>query len=207
MRKEYYKKSERVSWGFRDKFRGRDFWTSLNRIIGWTAYTIFMVSAFVVPQHIWMVILGFVIILPLYGYYYKNYMLEQEKQRKGNKVVEGWITHAYGKGERIYLTPVKIELEDKLSEENLVKIKEYVVILDQQAKATEIETGISKFKPKLLTVKEITEKELEIKAEMLEKKEQEKEELRKTEEEYREKKFLTLQNNNTTIEEAELEDE
>lgn len=193
---------------FRDKFRGRDFWTSLNRIIGWTAYTVFMISAFVIPQYIGWVILGFIIILPLYGNYYKSYMLEQEKQRKGNKVVEGWITHAYGKGERMYLTPVNFELEDKLSEENLVKIKEYVVLLDQQAKATKIKTGISKFKPKQLTVKEITEKELEIKAEMIEKKEQEREELRKAEEEYREKKILTLQNNNNkTIEEEKLENE
>ncbi len=191
---------------FRDKFGGRDFWSNLNRIIGWGAYTMFMISALTVPQYIGWVILGFVVTLPAYGYYYRGYILEQEKKRKGNKVIEGWVTHAYGKGERIYLTPTSIELEDKLSDENLEKIKDYVVLLDQQAKATKIETGISKFKPKLLTIKEIAKKELKIKAEMLEKKEQEKEELRKTEEEYREKKILILQNNNIT-DEAELEDE
>lgn len=207
-----------LEW-LREKFRGRDFWRNTNRIIGWGAYSIFLVSAFVMPQNIWWLLMGYVIILPGYGYYYKSRMLEQEKARKGNKVIEGWITHAYGKGERIYLTPVKIELEDKLSDENLEKIKDYVVLLDQQAKATKVETGISKFKPKLLTVQEIAKKEIKDKTEMLEKKEEEKAELKKAEEEYREKKALTLQNNNNLIidkeevennlitDEEELEDE
>ena len=69
-----------------------------------------------------------------------------EKRDKGSKVIEGWITHAYGVGERVYFYPIKFELVDKLSPADLKSVQEYVNNLSETSK--DIDIGFNKFKPR-----------------------------------------------------------
>ena len=82
-----------------------------------------------------------------------------EKRDKGNKIIEGWITHAYGVGERIYLYPTKFELVEKLSPDDVKSVKQYVKNLEKQSK----KLGLEGFKrpPELEEPKSLEYKKIE----------------------------------------------
>lgn len=142
---------------FREKFRGREFWRGANTSIGVSLYTLLLVGIMAFPMYLGYLILIYVVIIPSYVAFFIDHLRKMEKQDKGSKVIEGWITHAYGVGERIYIYPVKFEVVEKLSPTDLKAVKEYVVNLKQYSKAAESATGLSKFKPKQLTLKESSE--------------------------------------------------
>jgi len=156
------------------------------------------------------VLFGYAVFIPSYGFLFVNHLRKMEKRDKGNKVIEGWITHAYGVGERVYFTPVKFEVAERLSPDDLASVQEYVDTLKQYDEIIKIDTGLSKFKSKQITYKENFEKEIKDKEEMKEIMEEEKEELEGYEGEFKKIKVLEQKENNKKIKkeisEVDLED-
>jgi len=124
---------------FRAKFRGREFWRNINRFIGIGLYTVVIVGIMVFPKYLIYVFFGMAIVVPSYIALFINHLREMEKRGKGNKVIEGWITHAYGVGERVYFYPIKFELVEKLSPDDLKSVEQYVKNLKQQSKKLGLE--------------------------------------------------------------------
>lgn len=141
----------------RERFRGRDFWRGINKFIGVGLYTAFLVGIMAFPMYLGYLILGYVIVIPSYTTVFINHLREMEKKDKGNKVVEGWITHGYGVGERLYLYPTSFEIVNKLSPADLKAVKEYVDTLGEYGKEAEKKTGLGRFKPKQPTYKQIAD--------------------------------------------------
>jgi len=139
----------------RERIRGREFWRNINRSLFIGIYTVFVVGVLAFPMYLGWVLFGLVIVVPSYITFFINHLREMEKRGKGNKVIEGWVTHAYGVGERVYFYPIKFELVDKLSPDDLRDVKEYVNILGQYSE--KIESGLDRFKPQQLTHKKTTE--------------------------------------------------
>lgn len=137
----------RVIAGIKIRVRGRDFWRTLNRIIGIGLYTVIIVGIMVFPQYLMYVFFGMAVIVPSYVALFIDHLRKMEKRGKGNKLIEGWITHAYGVGERVYFYPTKFELVDKLSPDDLKSVKQYVEELKEQSKKLGLE-GFKKEQPK-----------------------------------------------------------
>lgn len=130
--------------GLRQRFKGREFWRNINRGIFIGLYTTLILGVMIFPQYLGYVFLGMAIVVPSYIAFFVNHLREMEKRDKGNKVIEGWITHAYGVGERVYFYPIKFELVDKLSPADLKSVKQYVKNLEKQSP----KTGLAGFKQK-----------------------------------------------------------
>lgn len=133
----------------RERFRGREFWRGANRFIGVSLYTLLLVGVMAFPMYLGYLILAYVVVIPSYVAFFINHLREMEKMDKGNKIIEGWITHAYGVGERVYFYPIDFQIEDKLSPDDLTSVKDYVMTLRDYSKVTQ--TGLERFKTKQLT--------------------------------------------------------
>ena len=89
------------------RFRGREFWRTVNKIIGVGLYSVVIIGIMAFPMYLIYVFFGMAVVVPTYVALFINHLREMDKRDKGSKVIEGWITHAYGVGERIYLYPIK----------------------------------------------------------------------------------------------------
>ena len=142
----------------REKFRGRNFWRVMNRILGIGLYTVLLVGVLAFPMYLGYLMLGYIIVIPSYVAFFEHHLRESEKRGKGNKVIKGWVTHGYGVGEPVYFYPTKFEVVDKLPPDDLKAVTDYVKTLAQYS-AT-IDPGLNRFKkfqPQQLSYKKITE--------------------------------------------------
>ena len=128
---------------------GREFWRNLNRIIGISMYTVILLCVLVFPMYLLYIMFLFAIILPSYIAFFINHLRKMEKKDKGNKVIEGWITHALGVGERVYFYPESFELIDKLSPSDIESVNEYIKELNEDSK--NIDVGLNRFKSKKIS--------------------------------------------------------
>lgn len=142
----------------RERFRGREFWRGTNKIIGVSLYTLLLVGIMAFPMYLGYLILVYIIIIPSYVAVFINHLREMEKKDKGNKVVEGWITHGYGVGERLYLYPTSFEIVNKLSPADLKAVKDYVATLGEYGKEAGKKTGLGRFRVK--QIKQLTYKQV-----------------------------------------------
>lgn len=183
---------------FKRRFRGREFWRSLNKMLFIGIYTLLVVVLFLFRQYMWHLIIALVVFIPSYDALYQRHMREMEKRRKANKVIEGWITHGFRKGERVYFYPLAFNTQKRLSEADLQKTKQYVAELQKiaetySAKKVGLEKIISERLPKTSEiVKRIENKNTEepdIKNEMEQRHNEENEQI-----ELNKKKYLELKN-------------
>ena len=142
----------------RAKFRGREFWKGLNRFIGIGIYTVLILGVLLFPMYLGYVMFGFAVIIPSYITFFINHLRKMEKRGKGNKVVEGWITHAYGVGERVYFYPIDFGLVDRLSPDDLKSVKKYVKTLSETSKNIK-DIGLGRFKINQIEQKQTTQED------------------------------------------------
>ncbi len=173
---------------FRLRFRGREFWRSINKGIFVGIYSTLVFGVMLFPMFLGWIGLIIAIFLPSYIAFFINHLREMEKRKKGNKVIEGWITHAYGVGERFHLYPKKFTLSDKLSEDNLESVNRYIKTLKEISKLEKPEIGLDRFQPKQLSFKEITEKKKKDEQDLRTRAEKEKEEFERYEKELKGRK-------------------
>lgn len=119
---------------FKTRFRGREFWRSLNKILFIGIYTLLFIMTFLFRQYIIHIIIGLAVLVPTYGWFYTNHLREMEKRRKSHKVVQGWITHGYKIGERCHFYPTSFEIQTKLSPENLKETLDFIDKLKLEVK-------------------------------------------------------------------------
>lgn len=148
----------------RYRFRGREFWRQLNRSLFIGIYSLLIISVLIFPQHILWILLGVVIFLPSYIAFFINHLREMEKNKKGNKVLGGWIEHEHGLGEPFYLYADEILPVDRLSKTDLDAVDAYVDMimkLTKQQILVELGDKSSETPRHLLTYKQFKEIEKE----------------------------------------------
>ena len=185
-------------------FKGREEWRTLNKAVYLGMFLIFYTSMFAFRQYTTTILLVIGFVLPWYIVGFLFHLRNMEKKDPGTKVVEGWITHAYGIGERVFYYPTKFELEDKLSPADLKDVKEYVKTLGQYGNALKIETGFSKFVPKQISYKEFKETDEMNEIERIRIKREEIEKYNKSVEEFNENKRLEQAKKPKIIDEDDL---
>lgn len=119
---------------FRERYRGREFWRGANRGIGVILYTILLVGMMAFPMYLGWLILGYVVVIPSYGFLFVNHLREMEKQRRGDEVLGGWVEHEHGLGEPFHFDVEDIQPYEKLSKHDITKVDEMVDLLVEQAK-------------------------------------------------------------------------
>lgn len=172
----------------KEKFSGRESWRSLNCILVFVMYAMMFIIIQMAPQYTGWMFVWMGVFLVLYGWIFEHHLRMKEKEKKGNKVIEGWITHAYAVGEKFYLYPVKFLLEEKLSDVNLETVKNYIAFLKEKAETDKTDIGLGKFQPKQLPLKEITKRDIKDEKELIQLGKKEREEFEMHEQEYKERK-------------------
>lgn len=190
----------------RQKFKGREFWRTLNKSLFIGIYSLLVFGVLLFPAYIGWIGLVLAIFLPSYIALFVNHLREMERQDKGNKVVEGWITHRPKVGERICFCPTKFETIDRLSHDDKKAVEEYINRLEELSKATKLETGLKRFKPRQITYKEILKSDTMSEEEREKIEEEEKEEFKRNIEDFK-KMELQEKPNYKNNNEEEINDE
>ncbi|KKN17697.1 hypothetical protein LCGC14_0963300 [marine sediment metagenome] len=143
---------------WQEKFKGREFWRSLNLVIIMVLYTILFFGMILFPKYLWWMLLGVAIFIPSYGIIYITHTKNIELSYKGSKIFLSWVEHEHGVGEEFTPFIKDIQEIDKLSEEDIKAVDKYEEKLIAMSKE-KIQTGVGDTPQKQLTYIEITENE------------------------------------------------
>ena len=190
----------------RQKFRGREAWRTINKTLFVGIYSLLIFGVMLIPRYLGWIGLTLAIFLPSYIAFFSNHLREMEKRDKGNKVIEGWVTHRPKVGERIHFCPTKFETVDKLSRDDRISVEKFVKSLDKLSKVAKLETGLKRFKPKQITYNKILENETMSEEERKKIEKEEKKELENNLKDY-EKMELQEKHNNKNNNKEELDDD
>ena len=152
---------------FKERFRGREGWRSLNRTMFWVIYTMLIGGALTFQINMWILLtmlLMLAIFIPSYVAFFINHLRIKEKEEKGNEVFGGWVEHRHGKGELKYFTPEEILPYTRLSEIDQVSVDDFLVYIAKKTKEQikiSLESKETKEPPKLLSYEERDKKEQE----------------------------------------------
>lgn len=120
------------------RFRGRERWRTVNKIIFVVLYSVLLSSVMIPPLfiNIGWIFLGFIMILPSYYGYYEHHMkiVEIELKKKAIKGIGGWIEHEHGLGEKFKPLIKDIHPISRLSETDIITVDNYIDFIMEQAK-------------------------------------------------------------------------
>ena len=153
--------------GLRERFRGREFWRTLNKAIIVVVYTTLIIGAFAFRINMWVMLIELLvlaIVIPIYVAFFIDHLRKMEKKEKGTEVFGGWFEHRHGKGELKYFTPEEILPYTRLSEIDQATVDDFLEYIAEKTKEQikiSLKTKETKEPPKLLTFEEREQKEQE----------------------------------------------
>ena len=68
----------------RERFRGRQFWRYINKVVFFGLYTLFIIGIMEFPQYLHYLILGYFVAIPTYIALVLDHLREMEKRRVEN---------------------------------------------------------------------------------------------------------------------------
>ncbi len=113
----------------RERFRGREFWRSINKTLFLIIYTILFLGAVLFRQYLYIMFVILAILVPSYSTLFVNHLRNMEKEEKGNEVFGGWVEHRHGKGELKYFYPEDILPYTRLSEIDQASVDDFLVYI------------------------------------------------------------------------------
>ncbi len=140
---------------FKERFIGREFWRSINRVIILGVYSILIFGIMLFPMYLGWILLAFSITIPSYTAFFINYLRNVEMKRKGEEVIGGWVEHYHKVGEEYEFPVADIQPIERLSETDLKALDVYVDDIMEKAKQ-------GKKEPQLQLTYEEEEKEVKL---------------------------------------------
>ena len=111
---------------FTERFKGKEFWRTLNLTLIFIMYGIFIVVPIFFPDQILTVVVIAVFILLLYFAIQQSVYRKMEQKNAGRRVITGWIDEEQELGEEYEIPIKKISTFDRLSAADQAAVDDFI---------------------------------------------------------------------------------